>query len=592
MEAVGVRSRAEEGGWSQSHKDDEVTASRQDLTPAPHSLSFWPALRYPPSVRSWMQLAGVVVLIGLATLLLPGVEETRATWWSLMPPALAIALALVFRDVLVSLFLGVWLGTTLLASGNAAAGFLRIADTQVRNALTDSDHVSILVFSFMLGGMVGVMSRSGGTHGVVRLLEPLATTSRRAQLATWLMGVGIFFDDYSNTLIVGNAMRPVTDRHRVSREKLAFLVDATAAPVACIALVSTWIGYQVSLVGDALAEQGLDLNPFGVFLESIPWAFYPVLALTATFTSAVTGRDWGPMRSAELRAGRGLLLAASAQPLADFDSSGLAPEDGTPQRWWNAAVPVLLVIAVTFCGLYATGRQSLAEDGVTGAGLSRIVGASDPFTVLLWSSLIGLASALVLAVVQGLLNLRDALQAMVGGFRSMLMAIVVLCLAWSLGQVCSELETADFLVAVVGPHLPAALVPAAVFLVAAAISFATGTSWGTMAILTPLAIPMVLSASSDVRHLAAAVAAILGGAVFGDHCSPISDTTIMSSMASGCDHVDHVRTQLPYALLCAGVALALGYLPAAAGAPPLVLLPLASAAIVLWSMTVGKPTGS
>jgi Na+/H+ antiporter NhaC len=437
--------------------------------------------------------------------------------------------------------------------------------------------------------MVGVMSRSGGTHGVVRLLEPLATTPRRAQLATWLMGIGIFFDDYSNTLIVGNAMRPVTDRHRISREKLAFLVDSTAAPVACVALVSTWIGYQVSLVGDALVEHGSDLNPFAVFLASIPYAFYPFVALTATFVAAVSGRDWGPMRTAEQRARQGEVLSPTAQPLADFESSGLAPDEEVPRRWWNAGVPVVLVIAATLIGLYATGSAALADEGLTDAGLSRIIGASDPFTVLLWASLIGLSAAVLLAVLQGLLSLRGALQAMVGGFKSMLMAIVVLCLAWSLGQVCTELHTADFLVASLEERLPVGLIPAAVFLVAAAVSFATGTSWGTMAILTPLAVPLVLVSGGSTDLLAATVAAILGGSVFGDHCSPISDTTILSSMASGCDHVDHVRTQLPYALLSAGIAVGLAYLPVAAGVSPLLLLPVCIAVTAVFFRVVGTP---
>jgi Na+/H+ antiporter NhaC len=507
---------------------------------------------------TWGATAVAVVLL----LTVPPASMAHGTFWSLVPPVVAITLALAFRDVLVSLLLGIWLGTTMMADGNPAAGLLRLIDTNVRDALTDADHVSILVFSMLLGGMVGVMSRCGGTRGVVRLLEPLATTPRRSQVATWLMGVLIFFDDYSNTLIVGNAMRPVTDRHGVSREKLAFLVDSTAAPVATIALVSTWVGYQVSLLGDALRSMGSDLNPFSVFLHSIPYAFYPITALTLTLFVAVSRRDWGPMAAAERRAARGELLAASAQPLADFDSMGLEPAADTPGRWFNAALPVMAVVVVTVWGLWHTGRQSLAADGVPDAGLRAVIGASDPFTSLLWASLLGLMLAVALALGQRLLSLREALESVVAGFRSMLMAAVVLTLAWSLGQVCSDLATADFLKAAVGPHVPAGLLPMAVFVVAAGVSFATGTSWGTMAILTPLAIPLVVRVGEgETALVAATVAAILGGAVFGDHCSPISDTTIMSSMASACDHVDHVRTQLPYALLAAGSAVLVGYLP-------------------------------
>ncbi len=539
---------------------------------------------------SRLKIVLVVAAVG-AVLFAPSAEEATQSWWSLLPPLVAITLALAFRDVVLSLFVGVWLGATLLADGNVGAGFLRVIDTYARNALTDPDKMSIILFSILLGGMVGVMSRSGGTHGVVKALEPFATTPRRAQVVTWMMGVAIFFDDYSNTLIVGNTMRPVTDRHRVSREKLAYLVDSTAAPVACVALVSTWIGYQVSLVGDALEKAGSDLNPFGVFLESIPFAFYPIFGLVITFAVAVSGRDWGPMLAAERRARAGELVAATSQPLADYESTGLAPDDETPRRWWNAAVPVILVVATTFAGLYVTGRESLAADGATNFSLSRIIGASDPFTVLLWASLIGLTASIVLAVGQRALTMRDSLEAMVNGFKSMLMAFVVLTLAWSLGQVCSDLATAGFLKGAVGPHVPVGLLPVAIFLVAAAVSFATGTSWGTMAILTPLAVPLVLDASAgDTVILAATVSAILGGSVFGDHCSPISDTTILSSMASSCDHVDHVRTQLPYALLGAGLSIVIGYLPEAfVGISPWFLLIVGFAAIALWSRFVAKP---
>jgi len=543
----------------------------------------------------WAWGLGIVVVV-ILVFVLPSAETTLGTWWSVLPPIVAISLALIFREVLLSLFLGVWLGTTILAGGNVGAGFFRLVDTQIRGALVDPDHISILIFSMLLGGMVGVMSRAGGTRGVVQVLEPYATTPRRAQVVTWLMGVMIFFDDYSNTLIVGNSMRPVTDRHHVSREKLAFLVDSTAAPVACVALVSTWIGYQVSLVGDALTARAVDLNPFTVFLGSIPYAFYPLFALILTLTVALSRRDWGPMLRAERRAAGGELMAATAQPLADYASSGLNPDDDTPRRWINAAIPVVLVVVVTLWGLVYTGRQSLEAGGMVDPGLREIIGASDPFTVLLWASLVGLAGAIILVVAQRILSIRQSLEAMVGGFRSMLMAVVVLTLAWSLGQVCTELETAKFLVGAVGERLAPGLVPTTVFLVAAAVSFATGTSWGTMAILTPLAVPLVLSSATPellAPTLAATVSAILGGSVFGDHCSPISDTTIMSSMASGCDHVDHVRTQLPYSLLIAVVAIVVGYLPAGlAGASPIILLPAGAVVLIVWVRFFGRPVAA
>ena len=539
----------------------------------------------------WLKTGAILIAVLVAMALLPGADTAAGAWWSLLPPLVAIALALAFRDVLIALVMGVWIGTTMVAGGNPAAGFLRFVDTNVREALIDSDHMSIIIFSMLLGGMVAVMSKSGGTFGVVRALEPYATTPRRAQIVTWLMGVLIFFDDYSNTLIVGNTMRPVTDRHRISREKLAFIVDSTAAPVACVAIVSTWIGYEVSLVGDALVKTGSTLNPFSIFLASIPFAFYPIFALATTFVVAVSNRDWGPMLKAERRAAAGEVMSSSAQPLADYAESDFAPDEGTPCRWWNAVVPVVMVVGSTLVGLYFTGRASLLASGDTSRSLSRIIGASDPFVVLLWASWIGLAAAILLAVGQGILGLRASLAATISGFKSMFMAFVVLTLAWSLGQVCTDLATADFLKGAVGPNLPPAALPMVIFLVAAAVSFATGTSWGTMAILTPLAVPLVLeTASGDLQVLAATVSAILGGAVFGDHCSPISDTTILSSMASGCDHVDHVRTQLPYALFAAAVAIGIGYIPQAfLGAPAWPFLIVGMSVIAGWVWVVGRP---
>jgi len=532
----------------------------------------------------------LIFLVGLV-IVMPGTDAMTGSLWSLLPAIIAITLALVTRDVLASLIVGVGLGATMLAGGNPAAGFLRLVDTNVRGVLTEPDKVSIIIFSMLLGGMVGVMSRSGGTYGIVRSLEPLVTTPRRAQVVTWLMGMLIFFDDYSNTLIVGNSMRPVTDRHQVSREKLAYLVDSTAAPVVCVAVVSSWIGYQVSELGDALAAVGSDLNPISLFIASIPYAFYPLFALTITFSVAVSRRDWGPMLKAERRALAGELLASNAQPLADYESSALAPLPETPCRWWNAAVPVLLVIVATFGGLYLTGVDALEVTARSTASLSDIINASDFYTTLLWASLIGLTAAIALAVLQGILGLRESLEAMVGGFKSMLMAVVVLVLAWSLGRVCENLEAAEFLGDAVGPHLPPWMLPIAVFLVAGGTSFATGTSWGTIAILTPLAVPLVIQLDgAGPSIVAATVSAILGGSVFGDHCSPISDTTILSSMASGCDHVDHVRTQLPYALLGGGLALVVGYLPAALlGVPPGFLLVAGVVSVAAWVWWVGKP---
>jgi Na+/H+ antiporter NhaC len=527
-------------------------------------------------------------------------------WATLLPPLLAILLALLFRQVVPALLCGVWVGAWL-AYGGPLVGALRTVDHYVVGALADVDHVSIVVFSLLLGGMVGVVSRSGGTVGLVDKLSPFATSSRRGQLVTWLMGILIFFDDYANTLLVGNTMRPVTDRLCVSREKLAYIVDSTAAPVASVALVSTWIGYEVSLIGDSLREIGSDLDAYSVFLRSLPFNFYPLLALAFGLLVAAGTRDFGPMLTAERRARKGKLLADTAVPLADFDTELLRPPEGKPRRWVNAVAPVLVVLLITFAGLWLTGRSALLEQGDplgrTGLfrlgfeGMGSVFGAGDSFKALLWASAAGCLAALLLARVQGILSVGEGLAAWINGVRSMTLAIVILILAWSIASICSDLQTSGFMVATLSDHLDPRLLPAIVFFIASITSFATGTSWGTMGILIPLAVPtaygVAQAAGLPPGHaeaiLLGSVSSVLAGAIFGDHCSPISDTTVLSSMASGCDHVDHVRTQLPYAIAVGAVAILVGYLPSGFGLSPFVGLALGVVTLFALLRWLGRP---
>jgi Na+/H+ antiporter NhaC len=515
---------------------------------------------------------------------------------TLLPPLLAILLALVFRQVVPALVAGVWVGAWI-ASGSPFAGALRTIDAYVIRALADTGHVSIIVFSLMLGGMVGIMARAGGTVGLVEALRPYATNTRRGQLVTWVMGILIFFDDYANTLLVGNTMRPVTDRLKISREKLAYIVDSTAAPVAAIGIVSTWIGYEVGLISDALRAVGSERDAYAVFLQSIPFNFYPILALVFGLMIAGSLRDFGPMLSAERRAREGKLLADTAVPLSDFDAEALRPVENRPHRWFNAVLPVVVVLLVTFAGLWLTGRQALVADGnplgTTGLfglgfeGLGGVFGAGDSFKALLWGSSSGCLTALLLVMAQRILTLGQSLAAWMHGIRSMVVAVVILILAWSIADVCDVLNTSDFMKAALTDVLDPRWLPTLIFVLAAMTAFATGTSWGTMSILIPLAVPIAFGLAQDAgfdpaaahRILLGAISSVLAGAIFGDHCSPISDTTVLSSMASGCDHVDHVRTQLPYALAVALVAMGTGYIPAAFGLPTPVCLLLGAAVL-------------
>lgn len=513
------------------------------------------------------------------------VEAPNAGWLTLLPPILAIAMALVFRQVVPALLAGIWVGAWIVF-GDPFSGLLRTIDKYVVESLADTDHTKIVLFTLLLGGMVGVISKSGGTRGLVHAIAPYATNSRRGQVVTWMLGIVVFFDDYANTLLVGNTMRPVIDKLRISREKLAYIVDSTAAPVASIALVSTWIGYEISLIGEALKKIGDDTEPYAIFLQSLPYNFYPVLALVFGIMVATTLRDFGPMLKAERRAARGKVLADGAVPLADFEGDTLAPPEGKPQRWINAAIPVGLVLVVTFAALWFTGRANLVEAGdPTGSasffslgmqGLGTVFSAGSSYDALMYAALAGSVSALVLAVGQGIITLATGLAAWINGMKSMMTAMVILILAWGIGNVCADLKTADFLVAQLSDTLNPGLVPALIFILASITAFSTGTSWATMSILIPLAVPTAVGVAQSANYDAAsthgimlgAVSAVLAGALFGDHCSPISDTTVMSSMSTGCDHVDHVRTQLPYALTVAGIALVGCYIPVGFGLSP------------------------
>lgn len=513
------------------------------------------------------------------------VEAPNAGWLTLLPPILAIAMALVFRQVVPALLAGIWVGAWIVF-GDPFSGLLRTIDKYVVESLADTDHTKIVLFTLLLGGMVGVISKSGGTRGLVHAIAPYATNSRRGQVVTWMLGIVVFFDDYANTLLVGNTMRPVIDKLRISREKLAYIVDSTAAPVASIALVSTWIGYEISLIGEALKKIGDDTEPYAIFLQSLPYNFYPVLALVFGIMVATTLRDFGPMLKAERRAAGGKVFDDGAVPLADFEGDTLAPPEGKPQRWINAAIPVGLVLVVTFAALWFTGRANLVEAGdPTGSasffslgmqGLGTVFSAGSSYDALMYAALAGSVSALVLAVGQGIITLATGLAAWINGMKSMMTAMVILILAWGIGSVCADLKTADFLVAQLSDTLNPGLVPALIFILASITAFSTGTSWATMSILIPLAVPTAVGVAQSANYDAAsthgimlgAVSAVLAGALFGDHCSPISDTTVMSSMSTGCDHVDHVRTQLPYALTVAGIALVGCYIPVGFGLSP------------------------
>ena len=496
-------------------------------------------------------------------------------WISLLPAFTAIAVALIIRSVVPALLLGIWLGATALQSFSlkgAGIGLLDSFQVFVANAVADVDHAAIILFTMMIGGMVGIITRNGGMMAIVKMVVSRAQTAMGAQVAAWLMGLMIFFDDYANTLVVGNTARPITDQLKVSREKLAYIVDSTAAPVVSIALITTWIGYEVSLIDEALQDirELADVHAYEIFLQSIPYSFYPILAIVFVFMVAATGRDMGPMYTAEVRARKGRVLSVDADAESE-NGDTLEPKPDVPARPLNAFVPIIVLVAALLGGLYATGE---------GETFREIIGAADPYKAMMWASFIGALTAAAMSIGQRILTTHETVDAWYGGARATLFGMVVLVLAWSMSDVTTALNAKGYLITILGESMPAAWVPAAVFVLAGVTAFATGTSWGTMGILVPLVVPLAwavmsvngMTESGDMHILYSSVSCVLAGAVWGDHCSPISDTTVLSSIASGCNHIEHVRTQLPYALLVGLVAIVIGTVPGGYGVPPWVSL--------------------
>ena len=494
-------------------------------------------------------------------------------WISIAPPLLAIFIALLLRNVIPALIAGIWMGATALKSFTPMGIFQGLLDgfqVYVVKALSNEDHAAIILFSMMIGGMVGIITRNGGMNSIVMLLVSRAKTAIGGQVSVWLMGLMIFFDDYSNTLVVGNTARPLTDHLKISREKLAYIVDSTAAPVVCIALITTWIGYEVGLIDQALKGIPELTEPaYTVFLHSIPYSFYPILAIIFVFTVARTGKDMGPMYHAEVRARQGQVSPVNTMDTPALQGDNLEAKAGVKMRAMNAFIPILILIFSLLAGLYVTGE---------GDSLTEIIGSANSYTAMLWASLLGAMTAAIMTISQKILTTHETVDAWFGGVRAMLFAMIVLILAWALSDISMALNTADYLVSILADSLPAEMVPVTVFVLSAITAFTTGTSWGTLGILMPLVVPlcwavMQVNGVADAAHmhiLYSAIACNLAGAVWGDHCSPISDTTVLSSMASGCDHIEHVRTQMPYALLVGSVAIAVGTIPGAYGLPPLV----------------------
>ena len=525
--------------------------------------------------------------------------------WTIIPPLVAIVLAFISKNVVISLFIGALSGCFMLQlSGFGIIGaivhsFLYFVEVAL-NSLADPWNAGIVLQVLVIGGIINLVSKMGGAKAIAEALAKKAKTPRSTQIVTWLLGLIVFFDDYANSLIVGPIMKPVADKMKVSREKLAFVIDATAAPIAGLAIISTWIGLEVGLIKDAFDSIGQDVDAFGVFLQTIPFRFYNILILAFVVITALALREFGPMRKAEIKARKG------EQVLKDINFDKATAEEaevkeGIKLSIWNAIIPIGTLIITALIAFYYSGYSTVMNGDDTAVqaifnsslfsfdAIRTAFSNADASIALFQSALFSSIVTIALAVFKKIFTISEAIDTWIDGMKGLIITGVILILAWSLGAVIKELGTASYLVTLLSSSIPKFLLPSVIFIFGAVISFSTGTAYGTMGILMPLAIPLAFSISPDMSYVVISTSAVLTGAIFGDHCSPISDTTILSSMGAGCDHIEHVRTQMWYSLFVGAITIVCGYIPAGLGIPVYIVLPVAIAVLTALTYIIGKP---
>ncbi len=515
----------------------------------------------------------------------------HAPWYSIVPPLLAVVLAFLTRHVMVSLGVAIALGGLLStvpqapASGHAWTQGLVATASYLTTTLSSGTNLLILSFIPPIFTMVEIIVASGGFAGIVFWLLKRVRSRKSAQMATAGMGVVCFIDDYANAIVVGSMMQPITDRFRISRAKLAFLVDATSAPVSGLAVVSTWIAYEVGLFADVSAQLDMGKTGYAMFFDALSYRFYCLLMLVFVFAHVLAGRDFGAMRTAERHTTRHA-GGPTTQQTAQQPAAG---------RALNALLPLGGLVAFHITGLWidGAGPARLADGGspLRWDYWRLVISASEnSHFILMCAALFGAALAALCGGLSGSLGASALPGCVVRGVKRALLPSIILVLAWSLKHCCQSLGTGDFLTGLLADRIPPHWFAPLLFLVASLTSFATGTSWGTMAILIPTAVPIAYALDGNSYGLTTMISlgAILDGAIFGDHCSPISDTTIISSMATSCDLVEHVRTQLPYSLSVAAIALVMAYIPCSLGLASTWGLALGAATVLLLLPIVGR----
>ena len=529
----------------------------------------------------------LLVLFALACILTmvvfaEGDEEVKSrffgTAWSLLPPVVAIVLALITKEVYSSLFLGIIVGFLLQADFNPVNAFNLFINDLGSNI---GGNAGILIFLVILGTMVALMIRAGGSKAYGDWAVAHIKTKSGALWATFILAIVLGVDDYFNNLTTGNVMRPVTDGHHISRAKLSYMCDATAAPVCIMMPVSSWAAAVTGVIGNE--EVG-----FQIFLRAIPYNYYAILTLVFIMVMTCLNIDYGPMRTHEVNASKGDLYTTPERPFADATEMKFNP-DG---KVIDLVIPVIILIVGCVSAMIYVGFQN------GGTNLITAFANTSAFDALPFGSLIALIINMIYFMIRRSMKFTELMDCLPEGFKQMVPAILILCLAWTIGDVTKGLGAPEFVAGIVENlgHSLYSLLPAVVFIIAAFLGFATGTSWGTFSILLPIVIPVFSGGTPAVdltvgdlnnNLLMISIAATLGGAVMGDHCSPISDTTIMASSGAQCYHLNHVATQLPYALTVAVVAF-VNYIITAYLQNPVICLPIAIVSMVVVLIIIGK----
>jgi Na+/H+ antiporter NhaC len=518
-------------------------------------------------------IAGVILLMSVAFV---GTDSPiRAIW----PSIVALSSVVLLKSVLPGLLLGAFSGALIAADANVFQAFIDIFKKYMIPALQSSWNISIIIFTLLMGGFVALIEAGGGITGILNSLHKQTDIMRkRTQLSAFFMGLICFFDGLASSMLVGRVMKPVAARSKVSGVKLAYIVDSTSSPIACIAVVSTWIAYQLSMIKEGLPAT-IKTSPYLLFIESIPQNYYCIFTLVFVFMVIIMNINFGPMKRFE-----------------DSAYSITTQNKPTPQtgHWCKAAIPLLFLILSMLIGLYISGHGFKLPASFQ--DIYEAFGKSDAALVLVCAS----ALSCILAFLFNPFTTSTSGEKIssgtnfMSGMTSLFIPVLILVSAWTLSAVLKELKTVEALTSILTGSVSPYYLPAAIFITGALISFVTGSSWGTMGVLMPIALPLLFTLGSDLSPaelrplIPAIIASVLGGAVFGDHCSPMSDTTIVSAIACGVAPLDHVKTQLPYALLTAVAALITGYLPAAIGIPVIVIIPLGTVILIISGYTIGK----